>query len=77
MTQAELDQAVATATGEPLSEIQRLGFDIAPGLPASFAPEALEPTDELDRYIDWDEADAHRNVALFDRPNSIAAGLAR
>jgi hypothetical protein len=61
MTQQELDQAVATATGEPLREVKSRGFGIADPLEVHFDP---EPYDRKPLVVDWDEVDARR-VSLF------------
>ena len=57
MTQAEVDRAVARATGESVRTIQRLGFLIAD--PNS---ELTDPDDEdLGPYVlDWDELERQR-----------------
>ena len=57
MTQAEVDRAVARATGESVRTIQRLGFLIAD--PDS---ELTDPDDEeLGPYVlDWDELEKER-----------------
>lgn len=57
MTQAEVDRAVARATGECVRTIQRLGFLIAD--PDS---ELTDPDDEdLGPYVlDWDELERER-----------------
>ncbi|GDY08179.1 hypothetical protein LBMAG52_16650 [Planctomycetia bacterium] len=57
MTQAEVDRAVARATGESVRTIQRLGFLIAD--PDS---ELTDPDDEeLGPYLlDWDELERER-----------------
>ncbi|TXT29398.1 MAG: hypothetical protein FD138_2424 [Planctomycetota bacterium] len=57
MTQAEVDRAVARATGESVRTIQRLGFLIAD--PDS---ELTDPDDEeLGPYVlDWDELERER-----------------
>ena len=52
MTQAELNQAVADATGESISTIQRRGFSV-------FTPLQVFNPDENDDYslpsvVDWD-----------------------
>lgn len=49
MTQVEIDNAVATATGENLSEIRHLGFSIADPLEVRFDPEPRRPL-----VFDWD-----------------------
>ena len=55
--QADLDRAVARATGETVSTIKRLGFLLAD--PA----DPLDPdAEELGPYvIDWDELESERN----------------
>ena len=57
MTQAEVNRAVARATGESVRTIQRLGFLIAD--PDS---ELTDPDDEdLGPYVlDWDELERQR-----------------
>jgi len=64
MKQAELDRAVARATGETVSTIKRLGFLLAE--PA----DCLDPeTDEHGPYvIDWDELEAQYHEAGTRRP---------
>ena len=59
MTQSQLNQAVAWATGEPLLEIRRRGFGIAKLVDVAFDE---EPDDVLPQIIDWDERDADRLV---------------
>jgi len=57
MTQNDINRAVAAATGESVSAVQRLGFMIAdPSVPID------DPTDpELGgRVIDWDDFDVFR-----------------
>ena len=49
MTQAEIDRAVAQATGESLSLVEELGFGIADPLEVAFDPEPREPL-----AFDWD-----------------------
>jgi len=63
MTQAELDRAVASSTGELLSTIRCRGFSIVE------IPD-LEPL-----TVDWDELDAARVAILPDyrRPRQLAA----
>lgn len=50
MTQLDLDQAVAVATGESLAFIQDRGFGIADPLDPRFEPEPRRPM-----VFDWDE----------------------
>jgi hypothetical protein len=54
MTQAELDRAVAEATGESLRTVARRGFSLL-----THNPIELEPL-----TVDWDELDDDR-VGLF------------
>ena len=54
MTQAELNRAVAQATGETVRTIAEMGF-----VPLTEAPVEREPL-----VVDWDEVDEQR-VALF------------
>ena len=50
MTQAQLDRAVAAATGESRRTIGELGFSLADPLRTKFDP---EPSD-VARFLDWD-----------------------
>lgn len=63
MTQAELDRAVAAATGESLATIRGRGFSI------------VEIPDPAPRIVDWDELDAARVGLLPDcrRSRQLAA----
>jgi hypothetical protein len=54
MTQAELDRAVAEATGESVHTISRRGFVLL----------TPDPIDREPLVTDWDELDAER-VTLF------------
>ena len=64
MKQADLDRAVARATGETVSTIKQLGFLLA------------DPTDTLDldsdqtgpNVVDWDALELQRNGAIVRRP---------
>ncbi|WP_254509405.1 hypothetical protein [Anatilimnocola floriformis] len=63
MTQSELDQSVADATGESVKTIRRRGFSIV-------APSTKFPADEADEHslpnvVDWDalELEQRRYVA--------------
>jgi len=55
MTQSQLNRAVASATGETISEIRRMGFGIADPSEVSF-----DPAPEEGRYVDWDAVDGQR-----------------
>ena len=58
MTQTELNRAVAQATGEPVSEISRLGFGTLEPLPDEPDPEDL--------IVDWDALQLRHNMAVYD-----------
>ena len=49
MSQHDIDQAVATATGESIATIHNLGFGIADPLEVNFDPEPRRPL-----VLDWD-----------------------
>jgi hypothetical protein len=49
MTQFELIESVARATGEPVALVDRLGFHLADPLEVSFDPEPRPPL-----VLDWD-----------------------
>jgi hypothetical protein len=53
MTQRQIDRAVASATGESLDLVRRMGFGLLE-----------EPEDDMPTTVDWDALDAGR-VALF------------
>ena len=65
MKQADLDRAVACATGETVTTIKQLGFLLA------------DPTDVLDldsdqtgpNVVDWDALELQRNEAIMRRPS--------
>jgi len=57
MTQNDLNRAVARKTGESVSLIASLGF-----VPLTSLPREREPL-----TIDWDQADADRNVTVTPR----------
>ena len=61
MTQAELNRAVSRATGETVTTIRSLGFDIADPDVVLHDP---EPTDLDARVVDFDELAARRDLAL-------------
>ena len=54
MTQAELNRAVATVTGESVREIARRGFSTL-----TQAPVTREPS-----MVDWDKVQAKRRVCV-------------
>lgn len=60
MSQSELNEAVAAATGESVKTIRRRGFSIVTPL------KVFEPDDEQDAassYVDWDHVDSTRRFA--------------
>lgn len=62
MTQRQIDRAVASATGESLDVVRRLGFGLVE-----------EPEDDPPNTVDWEAVDARR-IALFpDRQNRDVA----
>ena len=64
MKQADLDRAVARATGETVSTIKRLGFLLAEPV-NSLDPDAEENGPYV---IDWDEREAVRPERTTRRP---------
>ncbi len=58
MTQAELNRAVARATGETVSTVASHGF-----VPLTPVPYEREP-----QTLDWDDHEADRSVALMPPP---------
>ena len=64
MKQAELDRAVARATGDTVSTIKRLGFLLDDPLP----PDEDTDTSEMGPHvIDWDLLHAQRSEPLTGR----------
>jgi len=55
MTQADLNRAVAAATGETVGTIAEMGF-----VPLTATPVEREPL-----VVDWDELDVRRHVPVF------------
>ena len=64
MRQAELNRAVARATGETVSTIKRLGFLLADSFPKPQDPDSDDLAPEV---IDWDEFEARRLQPLCGR----------
>ena len=62
MTQAQLDRAVARATGESLRTINAMGF----------VPLASNAVEHEPQIVDWDELDAHR-YSVFPQRRQEAA----
>lgn len=60
MTQKQLDELVADATGEDVRAIRQRGFSVADPLVVNFDP---EPDQRPPLFIDWDELDLERNQA--------------
>jgi hypothetical protein len=56
MTQADLNRAVAAATGETVETIARQGFNFV----------EVMPVDREPLVFDWDEEDARQLGATFD-----------
>ena len=61
MTQTQLEQLVAKATGEDIRAIRERGFSVADPLEVNFDP---EPDQRPPLFIDWDELDLERNLAV-------------
>ena len=61
MTQTQLEQLVAKATGEDIRAIRERGFSVADPLEVNFDP---EPDNLPPQMIDWDELDLERNLAV-------------
>lgn len=57
MTQQQLSELVASATGEAPAMIDRIGFSLADPLEVEFDPEPVP-------YLDWDLVDAERYARL-------------
>lgn len=72
MTQQDLDQAVALATGEDLHAIRQRGFSLVNQQEVNFDsdPDLRQP-----QYVDWDELSLQQNVALFAQPFGRVPGL--
>ena len=61
MTQNQLNQLIADATGEDIDDIRQRGFSLADPLEVNFDP---EPCDLPPQVVDWDEVDLQHNVAV-------------
>ena len=55
MTQRDLKRAIARATGEDIDTISRMGFVELQSVPFEREPQ----------FVDWDDVDAGRNVAVL------------
>jgi hypothetical protein len=73
MTQADLNRAVAQATGETITTIRELGFGLADPEVVRHDPEPHHLGVEV---LDWDELDAQRHVPLFPRRCDREAAVA-
>jgi len=72
MTQAELNRAVARATGETVTTIRDLGFSLADSEEAVHDPDSHD----LDaQVVDWDELDTRRS-AVFPQQHTQEPALA-
>ncbi len=56
MTQSQVNEMVAAATGDDLGEIRRLGFSLV-GMNEFDLDEDVIP-----QVVDWDEVDRHRRI---------------
>lgn len=61
MTQMQLEQLVAEATGEDVRSIRQRGFSVADPFEVDFDP---EPDNLPPQMIDWDELELQRNLAV-------------
>ena len=61
MTQTQLEQMVARATGEDIRAIRQRGFSVADPFEVDFDP---EPDNLPPQMIDWDELELQRNLAV-------------
>ena len=68
MYQKQLNQLVADATGEDLHEIQQRGFSLMDPFDRNFDP---EPDDLSPNFVDWDELELQRNVAVVEQPQRL------
>jgi hypothetical protein len=68
--QADLNRAVARATGESISTIKRLGFLIDD---PSTGSDHLDPLDLGPAVIDWDELQARRLEPFCREPERVPA----
>jgi len=69
MTQAELNRAVADATGESVGTIAGMGFSLANPFDANYDREPFETFDDVEsKCIDWDLVEAERCVPLVIQP---------
>ena len=72
MKQADLNRAVARATGESISTIKRLGFLIDDPDAGS---DDLDPLAPGPAVIDWDELQARRIEPFCCEPERVPAAL--
>lgn len=64
-SQRDVNRAVATATGEDLQVIRSRGFSLVDPHNDNFDP---EPDLRPPQYVDWDELELSRNVAVVTQP---------
>jgi hypothetical protein len=70
MRQADLDRAVARATGESVSTIKRLGFLLDEPLPETEDAEAEEFGPHV---LDWDEVEFQRFADTYEEQCRVPA----
>jgi hypothetical protein len=70
--QAELNRAVARATGESIATVKRLGFLIDD---PSAGSDHYDPTDPGPAVVDWDELQARRLEPFCGKPERVPALL--
>ena len=72
MKQAELNRAVARATGESIATVKRLGFLIDD---PSAGSDHFGPLDPGPSVVDWDELQARRVEPFCGEPERVPALL--
>ena len=72
MKQADLNRAVARATGESIATVKRLGFLIDDPDAGS---DHLDPLDPGPAVVDWDEVQARRLEPFCREPERVPALL--
>ena len=63
MNQRNLNRAVASATGETVTAISRMGFSFVE-MPSVFAPDPV--IDVEDHIVDWDALEAEQRCGLLE-----------
>ncbi len=77
MTQAELNRAVATVTGETVKTISELGFSVADPSRVRHDP---EPYGFDAHVVDWDELEGWLRPLVYENtvtPHTVAHAIAR